>query len=112
MTANEICELARTRQPLPEHLMLSEQQLYYTVRGIYRSYSAKELSLEQAKTAKKDAIREFESNSFSETVYLDHGRRMSAIARVLYEAEKCGCEYCKKIAKLFDGRANPYNITP
>lgn len=110
MTGEQICDLARTQRPLPGGLRLSEQSLYYTMRGIYRAYAAKELSLDQAKAAKADAIREFDSISLGESVYIEHARRMSEISRVLLDAEKHGCEHCKLVARLFDGRQNAWTV--
>ena len=37
---------------------------------------------------------------------LEHSKRMVAISQVLLEAQKHGCEYCKKVARIFDGRDN------
>lgn len=100
----DVAELARTNQPLPSNVSASERLLYYTLRGIYRSYAAGELSLDQAKREKNAALRDFESNALGERIWHDHARRMSEISRVLAQAEKCGCEYCKQIARIFDGR--------
>lgn len=108
MTGQEAAELARTRQPLPDGERLSVIMLYYSLRGIYRSYEAGELTVEQAKRAKRDALREYDSLELSERCYLEHARRMSEISRVLLQAEKrCradDCEYCGEIARIFDGR--------
>jgi len=104
MTADEISELARTRKPFPNGQRLSATMLYYTLRGIYRSYEAGEITAEQGKRAKADAIREFGSMELSERVYFEQARRWSEICRVLTQADKYGCEYCKEISRLFDGR--------
>ena len=40
----------------------------------------------------------------SERVWTDSARRMVAISQVLGEAEKNGCEHCRRVAKIFDGR--------
>lgn len=104
MTGQQAAELARTRQPLPEGERLSVIMLYYSVRGIYRSYEAKELTLEQAKRAKQDALREYDSLALSERCHIEDARRWSEICRVLNKAEKCGCEYCKEVVRIFDGR--------
>ncbi len=104
MTGQEAAELARTRQPLPDGEHLSVIMLYYSLRGIYRSYSAGELTEEQAKHAKQDALREYDSLALSERCQIENARRWSEICRVLTQAEKCGCEYCKEISRIFDGR--------
>ena len=107
MTAEEIADFARAKKPLPHGVNLAEKQLYTVLRGIYRSYAAKELTLDEAKLAKKDAIREFESEQLAYEVYQDNVRKTSEMAKVSAQCEKCekcGCEYCKQIARIFDGR--------
>lgn len=104
MTADEIYEFARRKRPAPDNLTLCEQMLYTTARNIYKAYSDGIITLEQAKKEKNRSITAFGTLTLSERVYLAHMRRMVEISSVLAEAEKCGCEYCKSIARIFDGR--------
>ena len=104
MTANEIYELARKRQPAPDNLTLPEQLLYTTARNIYKSYADGIITLEQAKIEKQRSIANFESLNRSCLIYRDHMKRMAAISLVLGDAEKNGCERCRRAARVFDGR--------
>ena len=52
MTGNDIFELARTRQALPEDARLSAQALYTTARNIYKAFSMKIITADQAKREK------------------------------------------------------------
>lgn len=110
MTADEIAELARTKQPFPDDRHLTESALYYTLRGIYNSYEAGELTLGEAKRKKQQAMREFESVEMAYNIYIDHGRRICDINLILSACDKCSnrnkckCEQCKQIAKIFDHR--------
>lgn len=104
MTADEIYELARRKRPAPDTLTLCEQMLYTTARSIYKAYSDGIITLEQAKREKNQSVAAFGTLALSERVYLEHKRRMVEISRVLVEAEKCGCAYCKKVSEIFDGR--------
>lgn len=101
---DDVAELARKNIPLPSTYGLSAKMLYYTLRGIYKAYSSKEMTVEEAKKAKGDALRDYDSMAFSEEIYHEHARRISEILKVLDRSEKCGCEYCKEVARLFDGR--------
>lgn len=101
---DDVAERARTNQLLSAGMPLSAQMLYYTLRGIYRAYAAKELSLEQAKSAKHCALKDYDSNALDEEIYHEYARRGVEISLVLGRAEKCGCEYCREISRLFDGR--------
>ena len=106
MTGNEIYELARRRQPAPEVMTPSERQLYTTARNIYKAYSDGTITEQQARKEKRQSIAEFERWANREAVMLEHNKRMVAISQVLLEAQKHGCEYCRKIARIFDGRDN------
>ncbi len=109
MTADEIYELARRKRPAPDNLTLCEQMLYTTARSIYKAYSDGIITLEQAKKEKNRSIAAFGTLALSERVYLEHKRRMVEISRVLVEAEKCGCAYCKEVSEIFDGRLRSYD---
>lgn len=109
MTAEEIYELARKRQPAPDNLTLPEQLLYTTARNIYKSYADGIISLEQAKQEKQQSISNFESLSRKYDIYIDHMKRMAVISQVLGDAEKNGCERCRRVARVFDGREVVYD---
>ena len=104
MTAQEIYELARKRQPAPDNLTLPEQLLYTTARNIYKSYADGIITLELAKIEKQRSIANFESLNRSCLIYRDHMKRMAVISQVLGDAEKNGCERCRRVARVFDGR--------
>ena len=104
MTADEIYELARKRQPAPDNITLPEQLLYTTARNIYKSYSDGIISLEQAKSEKQKSIRDFESLSLKYDIYSDHMKRMVEISQLLSEADKNGCDICRRVSRVFDGR--------
>ena len=104
MTADEIYEIARKRQPAPDDLTLPEQLLYTTARNIYKSYQDGIISLEQAKQEKRQSIRNFESLNLKCDIYSDHMKRMVTISQVLGDVERNGCERCKRAARVFDGR--------
>ena len=49
--------LAKNHEPCPEDASLPEQCFYWTMRAIYDSYRAKKVSKDEAKEAKRRAIR-------------------------------------------------------
>ena len=104
MTADEIYELARKRQPAPDNLTLPEQLLYTTARNIYKSFEDGVITLQQAKIEKQRSIANFESLNRSCLIYRDHMKRMVAISQVLGDVDKNGCERCRRAVRVFDGR--------
>lgn len=104
MTGNEIFDIARKKMPQPDGMTLSELMLFTTARNICKALSDGIIDREQAHREKLNAIKVFDMDSLSERVWAQSARRMVAISQVLGEAEKHGCEYCRKVAKIFDGR--------
>ena len=104
MTADEIYELARKSLPAPDSLTLPEQLLYTTARNIYKSYRDGIIGLEQAKQEKLQSIRNFEILNLKYEIYSDHVRRRVKISQLLTEADKNGCEICRRVSRVFDGR--------
>lgn len=104
MTGNEIFDIARKKMPQPDGMTLSELMLFTTARNICRAFSDGIIDREQAHREKLNAIKAFELDRLSERVWANSAQRRVAISQVLGEAEKYGCEYCRKVAKIFDGR--------
>ena len=105
MTGNELFDIARKKMPQPDGLTLSELMLFTIARNICKALSDGVIDREQAHREKLNAIKVFEMDRLSERVWTDSARRMVAISQVLGEAEKNGCEHCRRVAKIFDGRA-------
>ena len=104
MTGNELFDIARKKMPQPDGLTLSELMLFTIARNICKALSDGVIDREQAHREKLNAIKVFEMDRLSERVWTDSARRMVAISQVLGEAEKNGCEHCRRVAKIFDGR--------
>ena len=104
MTGNELFDIARKKMPQPDGLSLSELMLFTIARNICKALSDGVIDREQAHREKLNAIKVFEMDRLSERVWTDSARRMVAISQVLGEAEKNGCEHCRRVAKIFDGR--------
>lgn len=109
MTGNNIFELARTRQPLPEDARLSAQALYTTARNIYKAFSQKLISVEQAKREKAQALRDYDTWERGEQIAHDYFRRTVALQQVYTNAAKGECENCKKMFGIMTGLIPPQN---
>lgn len=104
MTANEIAELARTKKPLPKGQILAAQQLYHILCGIYRAYDAKELTVDEAKSAKTDAMKQYESEELSYIIYTKTRRRNEEISKLFSTTPaENHCPICNKAFQIFTG---------
>lgn len=110
MTDKEIVLLAqddvrnKRRTILPDGIDPLDELLYREIYYLCRDYDDGNISKEAARKLKTQYISEYGALSLKRKVYLDHAQRMVEISQVLSAAEKCGCEYCRRVAKIFDGR--------
>ena len=110
MTSKEIVSLAQDdvrngrRTIFPEDIDALDIMLYREIYFLCRDFDDGNISKEAARKLKTQYIDEYGKLNLKRRVYVDHAHRMVEISQVLNAAEHCGCEYCERIAKIFDGR--------
>ena len=104
MTVDEICELAKRSSPMPADMLLSEQGLYLALRNIYDSYRRGIIDDKQGKREKLNAIKQYENLKLGERIYLRQAKMSVELGKLLAKANKEGCEVCRQMAGLLDGR--------
>ena len=110
MTSTEIAELARTRKPLPKGQILAARQLYYVLCGIYRVYGDKQITLDEAKRQKSDAIKQYESEELSYRIHTETMRRNDEILKLFSTTPKENhCPICKRAFEIFTGMIRTAN---
>lgn len=113
MTSQQISELARKRQPMPDGLSLSENKLFTVLENIYALYSADYITQDEAKKRKSAAIRAFESESLDEKVHKETSRRRAEIQRLFTGVPKENqCPVCIKAMQIFTGIIQTANDLP
>ncbi|MFR1348276.1 MAG: hypothetical protein ACLSAQ_00990 [[Eubacterium] siraeum] len=104
MTADEIIELAKHNTPLPDDATLAEGLLYKSMRLTYAAFREGEITKEQGAQERKQAVKQFDKYQMYEKAYRNNAKRGKAIGKLLCEVNKHGCELCKRMAKIYDGR--------
>ncbi len=104
----EIEKLAYLNQPLPRFASLPEQFAYQCMRSLYGDYRKRFIGKDQAKT-ERDRIRLAYENAQTEEIrVLDTYKRTNEInvklAGLSRLVETGGCERCKTILRIWDGR--------
>lgn len=107
MTGNDIFELARTRQALPEDARLSAQALYTMARNIYKAFSMKIITADQAKREKAQALRNYDAWERGEAIAHDYFRRTVALDKYFTAAQKGTCENCRHMMNIMTGLEHP-----
>lgn len=111
MTVDEICELAKRSSPMPADMLLSEQGLYLALRNIYDSYRRGIIDDKQGKREKLNVIKQYENLKLGERIYLRQAKMSVELGKLLAKANKEGCELCKTMVKVIDGRLTAYGQT-
>lgn len=104
MTADEVIELAKHNTSLPDDVTLAEGLLYKSMRLTYAAFREGEITKEQGAQERKQAVKQFDKYQLYEKAYRNNAKRGKAIGELLCEVNKHGCELCKRIAKIYDGR--------
>jgi len=104
MKLDELNHLAAKSEPIPDGLTLPEQWLYLSLRILYREYQSGVLTKEQAALEKRRLIEQYELMQLHHSAYQQATERSKQYSLLLVEAEKTGCDVCKKIVRIFDGR--------
>lgn len=110
MTDKEIVIMAQNdarekrRAVLPEDFGSLETMLYQQIFYLCRDFDEGHISGDNARKLKTQYINEYGQIKLKQAVYSDHMKRMAAISQVLGDAEKNGCEHCRRAARVFDGR--------
>lgn len=99
-----IDEAAKKNAPLPDNAGCTDRMLYHTLRAIYAQYQAGALPKPQAMKAKQKALSDYKELSQWEKIFDEEARQRKEIAAVIVEANKHGCEICKRIARIYDNR--------
>lgn len=103
MNLNELELKAKRLDEMPDRLTQPEQLLFITLRHLYQSYKNRQIDVEQAKREKSKLIDEFASANIAYHADTETIRRLNNCGTLLSDANKNGCEVCKKMAKLITG---------
>ena len=105
---NEIEKLAFESHPLPKYHAQTEQIAYLSMRCIYHDYRLGYLDKEQAQKERGQIKRVYLEQSEKEQWLLSRVRHCDdvrvAMGKVNKDIELHGCELCKTMIRLIDGR--------
>jgi len=104
MDFKEIERKAANTEEMPEGLNAPEQWLFLSTRLLYEQFRNGTVSKEQAKIEKRKVISQCELALLYYKCFFEASQKQNKISHILTDAEKSGCEICKKIVKIFDGR--------
>lgn len=104
MMQEELERLAAKSEPLPDGLTLPEQWLYLSLRLLYKEHKAGMVTREQAAKEKRAILDQYELAKLHYSAYQQTTERTNRYGYLFAEAEKSGCDVCRKIVRILDGR--------
>ena len=110
MTPEEIDNLARKRELLPDNAGLAARNLYHSLVMLYKEYRDGIMDADSAKKEKTSLFSKYGVAELHERIWKEQARRMVEISKVMVEINKCGCPLCQQVARLFDGRQHNANV--
>lgn len=113
MTADEIEQMAKAAvdqgEDKPPKLYGLDRMLYVGLAYLYRAYIRRAALPGQVAQDKRMLLDGYAVAAQSRDIYLEEAKRRNRIGSQLVELEKCGCEHCKRLIRLFDGRETGNN---
>lgn len=91
-------------EELGDDLSLPDQLLFLSLRSLYAQWRSKIIDQEKAKSEKRRLLAEHELARFYYESYKATVELRNRVSSELVEIEKNGCDQCKRIVRLFDGR--------
>lgn len=101
---NTLQTVAFNGGPMPDGLVTSEQLLFLSLRSIYRDYRTGAIDKAQTQREKAETLRSYDTNAFSERMDAEMMDRIRRSEAVRHEIELGGCELCRRLVKILDGR--------
>ncbi len=87
----------------PKHPMC-DAVLYIGMRYLYIAYVNDLTTKEEVAREKKSLLTAYRNAAYDQELYRQMAEQRNYMASELLNLEKCGCEHCKKLIRLFDGR--------
>ncbi len=87
-------------------MMLPDTWLYLSFRALYKEFRSGTINKETASKMKRRLSAQYELAKFGECAGKWHIDRVNALSVLCTEAEKTGCEMCKKLVRAFNGRGD------
>ena len=88
---------------LPD-LPFCDMVLFIGMKYLYIAFKNGMATKEEISTEKKRLIASYKIALVDDDLYKAHTRLRNRISAQLCELEKCGCENCRKLIRIFDGR--------
>ena len=99
----ELEKLAAAGAEMPDGYNLPEQLLFLTLRELYHNFRSGAVNRERGHREKQRIMVAYKSLKASYELMEYHQRLRGRLAKEVGMLHKCGCETCRKFARVLDG---------
>ena len=96
-------DVKRGRSDPPKH-PVCDTVLYIGMRYLYIAYANDLSTQEEVAREKKSLLAAYRTAAYDQELYMQMAKRRNRVGSELLMLEKCGCEHCKRLIRIFDGR--------
>ena len=83
---------------------LCDAVLYIGLRYLYIAYTSSMATKEEIAKEKRTLLTAYRDAVYDQELYTQMAKRRNTVASELIDLNKCECEYCKRLIRIFDGR--------
>ena len=102
---SKIEKAAATGREMDDDLCAPDIWLFLSLRELYSQHRSGLIDRDQARKEKAELLAKHEISRFYYDCYVETAKLRNRIASELVELEKCGCEHCRRLIRIFDGRS-------
>lgn len=95
--------LAASGAEMPGGLKTHEQLLFLTLRELYNNFRSGAVNRERGRREKQSILTAYEQLKFENSLFEEHVKLRHRLEYEIGSLHKCGCETCRKVARVFDG---------
>lgn len=86
------------------NLSFCDMVLFIGLKYLLVAYKNSLATREEISTEKKKLLASYKIALIDEDMYQSQAKLRNRISSKLVELEKCGCEHCRELIRIFDGR--------
>lgn len=88
---------------MPGGLKTHDQLLFLTLRELYNNFRSGAVNRERGRREKQSILQAYEQLKFENSLFEEHVRLRHRLEYEVGSLHKCGCETCRKVARVLDG---------
>lgn len=103
MTRTDIDKLARSGADMPDELTTADQLLFLKLKYLYALFKLGMLDADRGRVEKQKILEQHRADKVAEGIFHDSVLISNKFSPILAEANKSGCDICKKLVHIFTG---------